>query len=232
MPELEVEETVDALSLLVTENEQESDTGEDEDEAAELPTTIEGLTALLEQKNATISKRNKSLKKAKSAQHRTQDENNTLQSQFEALEAKIDGIGKPNVEAENLAAQEQEWQDRVDDDPTQVMAYMKWKLEQQNNNLSGFLGQKFGEFNESLSALSDKTNPELLEHKAAIETVRSNPEFADLDDDMLLKVAKVLKKAKVKTPRGGIGGNKIVPLKPKSPAYELSEEDKQRMGWG
>lgn len=231
MPELEAEEVVDALSLLVTENEQESDT-EDEDEGGELPTTVEGLTALLEQKNATIAKRNKSLKKAKSAQHRTQDENNTLQSQFDTLEAKIDGIGKPNVEAENLAAQEQEWQDRVEDDPTQVMAYMKWKLEQQNNNLSGFLGQKFGEFNESIKVLSDKSNPELLEYKGAIETVRSNPEFADLDDDMALKVAKVLKNAKVKTPRGTVTGKKVVPIKPKTPEYELSEEDKQRMGWG
>lgn len=231
MPELEVEE-VDALSLLVNENELESEQEETEEESGELPTTIEGLQALLEQKNATIAKRNKSLKKAKSAQHRTQDENNTLQSQFDTLEAKIDGIGKPNVEAENLAAQEQEWQDRVEEDPTQVMAYMKWKLEQQNNNLSGFLGQKFGEFSESIKVLSDKTNPELLEYKAAIETVRSNPEFAELDDATAFKVAKALTKAKVKAPRGGIGGKKVVPLKPKAPEYELSDEDKQRMGWG
>jgi chromosome segregation ATPase len=232
MPELEVEEEVDALSLLVNENEGESDTDDNEEESGELPTTVEELTALLEQKNATISKRNKSLKKAKSAQHRTQDENNTLQSQFEALEAKIDGIGKPNVEAENLAAQEQEWRDRVEDDPTKAIEYMDWKQKNLEDRLSAFLGQKFGEQSDKMTELSNRTNPELLEYKAAIETVRSNPEFADLDDEMTLKVAKVLSKAKVKTPRGGIGGKKVVPIKAKSPEYELSEEDKQKMGWG
>jgi hypothetical protein len=232
LEELEEEvETVDALSLVINENAEESDT-EEEVEGGELPTTVEGLQALLEQKNATITKRNQSLKKAKSAQHRTQDENNTLQSQFEALEAKIDGIGKPNVEAENLAAQEQEWHTRVEDDPTQAMAYMTWKLEQQNKNLSAFLGQKFGEQQATMDALSSKTNPERLEHMEAIDKLQSNPEFAALDENAQLAVAKVLKNAKVKTPRGTVAGKKVVPLKPKSPEYELSDDDKAKMGWG
>jgi hypothetical protein len=232
MPELEVEETVDALSLIINENDTEESDTEDEVDSGEVPTTVEGLTALLEQKNATITKRNQSLKKAKSAQHRTQDENNTLQSQFEALEAKVDGIGQPNVEAENLAAQEQEWQTRVEDDPTQAMAYMQWKLDQQNKNLSAFLGQKFGEQQATMDALNSKTNPERLKYKEAIDQVRSNPEFADLDDEVALKVAKALTKAKVKAPRGTVSGKKVVPIKSNKPEYELSDEDKAKMGFG
>jgi predicted nucleic acid-binding Zn-ribbon protein len=234
MPELEVEETeeVNALSLIINENESNDDKDDEDEQSGELPTTVEGLQALLEQKNATIAKRNKSLKKAKSAQHRTQDENNTLQSQFEKLEAKIDGIGQPNVEAKDLAKEEQDWRDRVEDDPTQAIAYMDWKQKNLEDRLSSFLGEKFGKYEADMNALSSKTDPELLEYKEAIAQVRSLPEFADSDDATALKVAKVLTSAKVKTPRSAIGGKKVVKAANKPVEYELSEEDKNRMGWG
>jgi seryl-tRNA synthetase len=227
------EETVTALSLLVNEGAADDDTVEDEDESGELPTTIEGLTALVQEQKEKITKRNKSLKKSKQAQHRTQDENNTLQSQFEALEtrldAKVDGIGKPNVEAESLAKEEQEWQDRVEDDPTQAIGYMNWKNAQRDQNLASFLSQKLGQIEQNFNELKSSTDPEKLEYKSEIAQLKATPQFAHLDDATALTVAKALKATKVPG-RGGISGKRVT-AQAKSTAFELTDEDKRKMGF-
>jgi len=218
------EEAVTALSLLVNEGAADDDTIEDEDESGELPATIEGLTALVLEQKEKITKRNKSLKKSKQAQHRTQDENNTLQNQFEALEtrldAKVDGIGKPNVEAESLAKEEQEWQDRVEDDPTQAIGYMNWKNTQRDQNLASFLSQKLGQIEQNFNELKSGTDPEKLEYRSEIAQLRATPEFADLDDATALKVAKALKATKVPG-RGGISGKRVT-AQAKSTGVELT----------
>lgn len=223
------EEEVSALSLLVNEGATDDDIVDEDDDSGELPETIEELKALALEQKEKIAKRNKSLKKAKQAQHRTQDENNSLQSQFEALEAKVDGIGQPNVEAENLAKVEQEWQDRVEDDPTQAVGYMNWKLEQQNQRWANFLGQKFGEFNETISALKSDTDPEKLEYRKEIAQLKATPQFADLDDATALKVARALKAAKIPG-RGGIGGKRVT-AQPSSKDAEMTDEIKRAMGF-
>lgn len=223
------EEEITALSLLVNQGVEDDDTDEDEDDNGELPETIEELKALALEQKEKIAKRNKSLKKAKQAQHRTQEESNTLQAQFEALEAKVNGIGQPNVEAENLAKEEQEWRDRVEDDPTQAIAYMDWKTQKQNQTLASFLGQKFGEFEQSINSLRSDTDPEKLEYRKEIAQLKATPQFAGLDDATALTVAKALKGAKIQG-RGGIGGKRVTTTsKPKE--YELSDEDKQNMGF-
>jgi hypothetical protein len=229
LEELEAEE-VTALDLLVNENEDERASEEEEDDSgAEMPTTVEGLQALIEKKNEIISKRNKSLKKAKSAQHRTADENATLQSQFEALEARIDGIGKPNVEAEKYDQEDQEWQDRVAEDPTQAIGYMKWQQSNLENRLSSFLGQKFGEFSSQFADLKNSTNPEKLAYQNDIDQLRQNSKFSELDDDAALAVVKALKSSKVPG-RGNIGGGKVA-KQPKKKGFELSDDDKRAMGF-
>jgi len=227
------EETVTALSLLVNEGAADDDIIEDEDESGELPKTIEGLTALVQEQKEKITKRNKSLKKSKQAQHRTQDENNTLQSQFEALEtrldAKVDGIGKPNVEAESLAKEEQEWQDRVEDDPTQAIGYMNWKNAQRDQNLASFLSQKLGQIEQNFNELKSSTDPEKLEYKSEIAQLKANPQFAHLDEATALTVAKALKATKVPG-RGGISGKRVT-AQAKSTAFELTDDDKRKMGF-
>jgi hypothetical protein len=227
------EETVTALSLLVNEGAADDDTVEEEDESGELPATIEGLTALVLEQKEKITKRNKSLKKSKQAQHRTQDENNTLQSQFEALEtrldAKVDGIGKPNVEAESLAKEEQEWQDRVEDDPTQAIGYMNWKNAQRDQNLASFLSQKLGQIEQNFNELKSSTDPEKLEYKSEIAQLKATPQFAHLDDATALTVAKALKATKVPG-RGSVGGKRVT-AQAKSTAFELTDEDKRKMGF-
>jgi hypothetical protein len=223
------EEAVTALSLLVNQDVEENDNIEEEDESNEIPETIDELKAFALKQKETIAKRNKSLKKAKQAQHRTQEESNTLQTQYEKLEAKVDGIGKPNVEAENLAKEEQEWRDRVEDDPTQAVAYMDYKAQKQNQNLAAFLGQKFGEFQESIDSLRSDTDPEKLEYRKDIAQLKANPEFAHLDDAQALVVAKALKSAKVPG-RGTVSGKRVTGT-PKPKTHELSEEDKTKMGW-
>jgi predicted nucleic acid-binding Zn-ribbon protein len=223
------EEAVTALSLLVNEGATDNDTDDDEDESGELPTTIEGLTALVEEQKGKITKRNKSLKMAKQAQHRTQDENNTLQSQFEALETKVDGIGKPNVEAESLAKEEQEWQDRVEDDPTQAIGYMNWKNAQRDQNLASFLSQKLGQIEQNFNELKSDTDPEKLEYKSEIAQLKATPQFAHLDDATALLVAKALKATKVPG-RGNISGKRVT-AQAKSAAFELTDDDKRKMGF-
>jgi len=225
----ELEEEVSAFDLLAIEGGGE-DENEEVDENTDVPESVDELKALLAQKNETIAKRNKSLKKAKQAQHRTQGENTTLQDQFEALEAKVNGIGQPDVAAENLAKEEQEWQDRVADDPTKVAEYMEWKNAGMMNNLSAFLGQKFGEIEQSINGIRSETDPEKMEYRSEIAKLKANPQFANLDDDTALTVAKALKSAKVPG-RGGIGGKKVT-AKPAAKSFELSDEDKQRMGFG
>jgi hypothetical protein len=223
------EETVTALSLLVNENAGDDDTIEDEDENGELPTTIEGLTALVQEQKEKITKRNKSLKKSKQAQHRTQDENNTLQNQFEALETKVNGLGQPKVEADDLAKEEQEWQDRVEDDPTQAIGYMNWKNAQRDQNLASFLSQKLGQIEQNFNELKSDTDPEKLEYKSEIALLKATPQFAHLDDATALTVAKALKATKVPG-RGGISGKRVT-AQAKSAAFELTDEDKRRMGF-
>lgn len=223
------EEEITALSLLVNEGATDDDNIEDEDESGELPETVEELKALALAQKEKIAKRNKSLKKAKQAQHRTQDENNTLQSQFEALEAKVDGIGQPNVEADNLAKEEQEWRDRVEDDPTQAIGYMDWKQSQLQNNLANFLSQKLGQIEQNFNSLKSDTDPEKLEYRKEIAQLKATPEFADLDDATALKVARALKSAKVPG-RGGIGGKRVT-AQPKAKGEEMTDEIKRAMGF-
>ena len=222
------EEEVNALSLLINENVDEGDTDEDED-SGELPETAEELRAFALKQKEIIAKRNKSLKKAKQAQHRTQEESNTLQSQFEALEQKVNGIGKPNVEAENLAKEEQEWRDRVEDDPTQAVGYMDWKNAQMANNIASYLGGKFTELESTINTLKSDTNPERLEYRKEIAQLRANPEFADLDDDMALKLAKALKSTKVVGGRGTVGGKRVVATP--SSTEVMTDEIRTAMGW-
>jgi hypothetical protein len=221
------EEEITALSLLVNQGVEGDDTDDEDEDSGDIPETVEELKAFALKQKEIIAKRNKSLKKAKQAQHRTQEESNTLQSQFEKLEAKVNGIGQSTVETDNLAKEEQEWRDRVEDDPTKAVEYMDWKTQQQNQNLAAFLGQKFGEFEQSINALRNETDPEKLEYRKEIAQLKATPQFAHLDDATALTVAKALKNAKVPG-RGTLGGKRVTGST-KSKEHELSDEDFQKM---
>jgi len=219
-----VEEEVDVLSLLATESEEVEN--EEDEESVEMPETVEELQALLAKKNETINKRNVSLKKAKAAQHRTQEEKDTFVARLDALEQRGQNP-QPNVEAENLAKEEQEWLDRVEEDPTQITAYMNWKNAKLEGRLATFLDSKFSEFNGSLAEL--RVSPEKTKYAKEMAALRTKEGFANLDDDTLITVIKGLEQAKVKKPRGGIGGAKGV--SDASGELKVTDEDIAKMGF-
>jgi phosphopantetheine adenylyltransferase len=213
------EEEVDVLSLLATESEPAEN--EDSEENVDIPDTVEELKALLEEKNETIHKRNVSLRKAKAAQGRTQEEKDAFVTRLDALEQR-GTTAQPNVEAENLAKEEQEWLDRVEDDPTQITAYMNWKNAKFEGRLVSYLDNKFGEFDGSLAEL--RVSPEKTKYAKEIAALKSRDGFANLDDDTLITVIKGLEQAKVKQPRGTAKGGKVASIAPtevKVPKAEL-----------
>jgi phosphopantetheine adenylyltransferase len=200
-----VEEEVDVLSLLATESEPVEN--EDGEENVDIPDTVEELQALLAEKNETIHKRNVSLRKAKAAQGRTQEEKDAFVTRLDALEQRGQNQ-QPNVEAENLAKEEQEWLDRVEEDPTQVTAYMNWKQSKFEGRLASFLDTKFGEFNGSLQEL--RVSPEKTKYAEAMKTLRTRAGFENLPDETLITVLQGQEQARSKKPRGTVKGGKGV----------------------
>ena len=193
---------------------------EDGEENVDIPDTVEELQALLAEKNETIHKRNVSLRKAKAAQGRTQEEKDAFVTRLDALEQRGQNQ-QPNVEAENSAKEEQEWLDRVEEDPTQVTAYMNWKQSEFEGRLASFLDTKFGEFNGSLQEL--RVSPEKTKYAKEMAALRTKEGFASLDDDTLITVIKGLEQAKVKQPRGTAKGGKVASIAPATADVPKSE---------
>lgn len=225
---LEVEaEEVDVMSLLDIKTEEADE--HDDEVSDETPETLEQALELLAKEREIKTKRNKSLKKSKQANHRMQEEMTARDQRLDELERKL--TDRPNnVEAEKLEQEAQEWQDRVADDPTQAVAYADYKQSKFEDKLANYLGNMNNELKAEIQALRGATDPEKLEHKTEIAKLRQSDQFADLDDDVLLKVAKALKKAKVKQPRGTVGGKKAEARIP-TQDYTLSDEDREKMGF-
>ena len=206
----ETEET-DVLSLLATESEEDENEEADDD----IPETAEELKAALLREREIKSKRNKSLDKAKKAQHRTQEELDAAIRRLDALESR--SASQPNAEAGKLEQEAQAWRDRVEDDPKEAIGYMDWKMSQLENNIASYLTNQFSEQNNNISALKVATDPERAKYAKQIEALRRKDEFEGVDDDTLLKIARVLSSAKVNAPRGTAGGKRAVqqPVKKK-----------------
>ena len=224
---LEVEEEVDVMSLLDIQTEEAEE--HDEEVSDETPETLEQALELLAKEREIKTKRNKSLKKSKQATHRMQEELQARDQRLDELERKL--TDRPNnVEAEKHEQEVQEWQDRVADDPSQALAYADWKQSKLEDKLANYLGSTVNELKAEIQALRGDTNPEKLEYKAEIAKLKQSEQFADLDDDVLLKLAKGLKGAKIKKPRGTVGGKKAEALIP-AKDYTLSDEDREKMGF-
>jgi len=228
------EEVVDVMELVANQSDEDEDIVDDDDleSDGDLPDDLEGLKALLLKEREIKRKRNKSLKKSKQAGHRIQQENENLQKRLDAIESKLNDSSSQSdnkVEAEEHERQVQEWQDRVADDPTQALGYMDWKQKILQDKLANYVGGMEQRILSQLDAMKSATNPDAIEYKSEIEALRQNPQFADMDDNVLLSVAKAFKGTMVKKPRGTIAGKKPRSMKPEE--FELTDEERMKMGF-
>lgn len=216
-------EEVDVLSLLATEGEEDqNDEGDDSDD----PATLEEALALLEKEREVKSKRNKSLKKAKQAVHRSNEESEALRARLDQLEARLNS--QPNGEADKFEQQVQEWQERVADDPKEAVAYTNWMQRVMEERVANYVGSELHSVKQMISELKGVTDPEKIAYKSDIDKLRNNEAFSELDDNALLAVAKAMKGAKVKSPRGGIGGGRMAAS---NQPFKMTDEIRIAMGF-
>lgn len=219
------EQEMDLVGLLAKQG--EGDEIDDDDEIeGEIPSDPKELRTLVETLKERVSKRNKSLKKAKEAQHRTEQEKNDILARLEAMDKKIESSRQSSQGAAELERQAQEWAEKVELDPTKAIEYADWKQEQLEGKIANYLGNELKSLRDEIAALKGATNPEMLQYKTEVDMLRGNPDFAALDDATLLNLARGLRKAAPKKPRGGIGGQRAVADKGGS---KLSKEDEARI---
>lgn len=221
-------EDLDLVSLLADQGEADESDNED-DSNGEIPSDPEELKAYALELRDRVSKRNKSLKKAKDAVHRADKEKSEALALYEKLEAKFDSSKQSTQGAADLERQAQEWAEKVELDPTKAIDYADWKQQQLEEKVANYLGSELQTLRAEIASLKGATNPEMLEHKAEVDLLRSNPQFAELPDDALLSLAKGLKKARVRQPRGSVTGQRAAAEKGKP--FKLTPEQREAMGF-
>lgn len=225
---LEEQEEVDVLSILAEQG-QVADTEDDEDQG-EIPDDAEALKAMLLKERELKSKRNRSLKKSKQAIHRTMEENEALRKRLEEIERKVESRRSEDSGRDSEQAA-REWAEKVADDPSQAIAYADWKQSQLEDKLAKYLGGVVEELRNEIGGLKGAVNPDMAKYRDKIAAIReSNEELADLDDAVLLKVAKVLDGTKVRNPRGAIGGRRP-PRETGGGDFKLSDDERKAMGF-
>jgi len=223
------EEEVDVFSLLAPDIEEEVDDTEDDDDDS-IPETLEELREALKREREIKAKRNKSLKKSKQATHRVQEENKDLLDRLDRLEQRVSNVQQPNQGTENLEKEVQEWQDRVESDPSQALAYTDWKQSKFEEKVANYLGTQFGELREMIGGLQNATNPEVIKYRDQVEALRRKEEFSQLNDDALLAIAKGLSGTKIKRPPSTIGGQRPAKKIPEA-TVKLTDEERAAMGF-
>lgn len=223
----ENEEELDLVGILATQG--ENDEIDDEELDGDEPKTLEEWQERAKMLEERVSKRNRSLKKAKEAVHRAGKEKSEALALYEKLEAKLNSSERSNKGSEDLERQAREWMEKVEIDPTKAIEYADWKQSQLESKIASYLESKFSGFEQKINALMGATNPERLQYKEEIDMLKSNPQFAELDENVLLTLAKGLKSAKVKSPRGTATGSRATADKGKP--FKLTDEQKAAMGF-
>jgi predicted RNase H-like nuclease (RuvC/YqgF family) len=232
--ELDGQEEVDVFSLLSAQgkadgNEDGEEDGDSEPEGG-LPDDPKQLRELLLREREIKAKRNKRLKIEKQTIARMQKENEAFSNRINELEKRFQTNQPDSREAEKTEQQVREWQERVADDPSQSIAYADWKQSMLEDKLAKYLGGTIQKLEQKIESLRTELNPERKEYGAEVEQLRQNEMFASLPDEALLAIAKGLKSAKVKTPRGSVGGRKPQRVEA-TKGYVLTDEDRERMGF-
>ena len=194
--EQKTNEELDVMSLLVNEDENAHDDVDGVEEEEVLGSDPD-YKALYEAERAKVLKRNKSLKISKGSQHRTEDEYNALLKRMDLLED-TKATDQSDKAAELLDLEDQEWQEKVEDDISQLPKYMAWREGKQESRIAEFLSQKFAQLQ------SATVDPEMQKYSKQIDTLAKR--LPGVSRESLLPLAKELSGTKV--PRGSAGGSK------------------------
>lgn len=224
---LENEEELDVFSLVA--NQGEGDEDDADENVGELPDDAESLKAMVAELQERVSKRNKSLKTSKNTNHRMQEQIDALRSTLDELKNKSEAPADRGRTQEELERQAQEWADRVEANPAEAIRYADWKQSKLEENLGNVLGNFMQRVESQFAELKAASNPERLQYQKEVAMLRQNPDFADMDDAALVKIAKTLKG--VKRPPGTAGGQRATATKGKGPSSDEITDALRKMGF-
>lgn len=217
----EVEE-VELADLMFSEEQQDVDNEHEEEHD---DNDLEGLSPeeMVVKLKERISKRNKALKKAKEANARILDERSELASRLDALEGKINSSPETKPADSSIEA-EQEWMDRIADDPTQSVHYFGQKLQDLEGRMASYL-QSFSEsLEQRLSGVQRLASPDYHKYREDVDRVKKQFAELQLTEDQALAMAKKLRTTKRQLPRGDVGGHKVSRIPEKYDEKQLEEE--------
>jgi NADH dehydrogenase/NADH:ubiquinone oxidoreductase subunit G len=209
---LEEETETSVLDVLATQSEEVEDVVEDE-----FDDELEDESGDSDVLKARLTKRNKSLKKSKQAIHRLQEEAEDARKEAEEARKQMDELKKqlqqPTQTDTGANKQEQaealeKWRTEISDNPEKAVDFSNWQMSQLQESVVNVVTSMKQSFDEQIAELKGATNPERIKYKEQMDKLRaSNPDFAGLDDDTLLKVVQAT--SRVKVPRGNVGGGKV-----------------------
>jgi len=189
----------DVFDFLATQSE------EIDDDNGEIDTDTDDIQVLKDR----ISKRNQTIRKSKKANHRIQEENEALEQRLADLETKLNSPA-PNAEAQNQERKEvlEQWRDSVADKPENALDYTNAVVGDLKSTVADLLAAQQADFDSRLAQIKSDIDPEKNKYRDKINSLRQNPDFADMDDDVLMKFAKNLSE---KVPRGTVSGRRAMP---------------------
>lgn len=189
----------DVFDFLATQSE------EVDDDNGEIDTDTDDIQVLRDR----INRRNKSLRTAKKTNHRIQEDNKVLEKRLEELESKINSPA-PNEDAQKQERKEalEQWRDSVADKPENALDYTNAVVGDLKGTVVELLTAQQEDFNRRLAEIRGDIDPEKNKYRDKINSLRQNPDFADMDDDVLIKFAKNLSE---KVPRGTVRGRRATP---------------------
>ena len=174
-----------------------------DDESGEIDTDTDDIAVLKER----ISKRNQTIRKSKRANHRIQEENEALEKRLADLETKFNSSA-PNAEAQNQERKEvlEQWRESVADKPENALDYTNAVMGDFKGSVADLLNAQQESFERQIAEIKGEIDPEKNKYRDKINSLRQNPDFADMDDKTLMVFAKNLSE---KVPRGAIGGRRV-----------------------
>lgn len=224
------EEEVNIIDLIADQGDLTDNEDDKQEEELPMPDDIEGLKALILKEREIKSKRNHSLKLSKDANARIVSEMAEMQKRMDDFDKRESPPDNRAEEAERLAQVEQEWLDRVTDDPSKAVDYANYKTELLEDKLAKYVSALENKYESKLAEIKGAYDPDKLQYKAELLKLKSDPNFEGLDDDTLLRIVKSLSNAKVKSPRGTVGGGRgLQKLDPSK--FEMDDDIRKKMGF-
>lgn len=216
-----VEQEQDIIDLLASQS-QEIDNDDVDGLPDDLPSDPDELKAVVKEYQERVAKRNKTIKMRTDATHRMQEE-------LEALKVQLAEVKGSTTNASNVEAQKQEynetlekWRNSVEEDPTKAIEFTNWQMTEMQNKVADYIGTLQNKFESQLAEIKGEMNPERQKYRDKIAQARNIPEFADMDDDTILKIIQANSRV---APRGTVGGKRV---EQKPTAERLKNEAAER----